>query len=162
MAVDEYIVIDDYLEDNIVHAKRQVHDCVDTGADLAVSTTEILYPCDCATRDYKSGDPLWDNTTSIFKNGIQDSVILVKWSFTSQSTVPGRKMTIKIVIPDPAGDIPIETVDYFIDTQNQDEFFGNSRQYYNGPEALLYGFKITIVGDGSFTLKDRSISIAVV
>lgn len=154
--------LEEYLENNIVHAKRQVHDCVDTGATLGVTTSEIPFPCDCVTRDYKSGDPLWDNTTSVFKNGIQDSVLLVKWSFTAQSTVPGRKMTINIVIPDPGGDIPIETIDYFIDTQNQDEFFGNSRQYYNGPEALLYGFKISIVGDGNFDLKARSVSIAVV
>lgn len=151
-----------YLENEIVHAKRQVHDCVDTGATLGVTTTEIDFPCDCVGREYKSGDPLWDKLTSKFSDGIQDSVILVKWSFTAQSSVPSRKMTINIVIPDPAGDIPIETVDYFIDTQNVDEFFGNSRQYYNGPEALLYGFKISIVGDGNFDLKARSISIAVV
>jgi len=154
--------LSDILANNIIHSKRQVHDCVDTGADLALSTTEVPFPCNFAQREYKSGDPLWDVPTSIFSNGIQDSVILAKWSFTARSTSSGRKMTITVVIPDPAGDIPIEAVDYFIDTHNVDEFFGNSRQYYNGPEALLYGFKITIVGDGAFTLKARSVSIAVV
>lgn len=154
--------LSDLLATKIYHSKREIHDCVDTGDDLSLTTTEVLYPCDCAGRNYLSGEALWDDTTSIFSNGILDSALLVKWSFTAEASVPGRKITINIVIPDAGGDIPIETIDYFIDTQNVDQAFGNSRQYYNGPEALAAGFKVTIVGDGAFTLKGRSISVVVV
>ena len=148
----------DYIAENAVATKRIIHDCVDTGADLSLTTTEVTYPCDCAGYEYKSTDlSLWDNTTGIFSDSILDSLINIKWTFIAESAQQGRKISVRVVIPDPAGEVAVYAKDYFIDTQNVEQTFSNSTIFYNASQALAYGFKFYIVGDGAFTLKYRSI-----
>ena len=155
--------LEDVLGANIIPGKRAVHDCGDTGTtQVLATTTEVIYPVDCVTRDYKSGADLWDKATSIITDTVQDSVFMIKWQFTAQSAQAGRKITFRIVIPDAGGDIPVFSTDYFIDTQNVDQTFSNSTVAYNGPEADADGLKVTIEADGSTDLKARSIFVAVI
>ena len=155
--------ITDVLNNNIIHAKRQIHDAVDTGADLTLlSGVTIPYPVDAAGREYKSGDVIWDKLTSEFTDSILDSVIMVKWDFVLNCSQISKILHMAIVIPDPGGDIPVYDRDYDIGSQNNTDLrFSNSTVLYNAAEALASGFRIDITPDNDMTLKARSVMLTI-
>jgi hypothetical protein len=154
--------IRDCLEHNAIPSMRLIHDCVDTGTELAlVQDAEILYPVDCAGRDYKTAENLWDSTTSIFKNHIDNGII----NFKIRMTLNGAKDSnclVKIVVPHSTlGDIEVADKYFILHKNNLDTTFEWSSFVYMGTdaEAKTYGFKVSLIPNAGMTLKARSILV---
>ena len=154
----------DILRDNNIPAKRTIHDCVDTGSDLAIlQNVEIQFPCDCANRNYINDKALWVNATGNFKDTIDDSLISVKIRVTLRG-VKDSICTVKLVTPHPTlGDLLITEHDFVLYKNNIDINFEWTTFVYNGTDsdAKTYGFNVTLTPDANMTLKDRSILVMV-
>jgi len=153
------------LAENFTPAKNAIHDCVDTGATLALSSgIEVDLPVDCSVRDYKSTTTtLWNNATSIVKDTIDNTEIRVKIKMTLNGAV-NDICTIKCIVPHPVhGDIPIDEQDIVLYKNNIDTPTTRFFMLYNGTdsEAKTYGFKFTLTPNGSMDLKARSILVSV-
>lgn len=155
-------VLQDILENNAIPTQKAIHDCVDTGNDLALLTgVEILFPCDCAERDYKNAGDKWNKTTSIIKDSIDNNAIFAKIKTTLNGAV-NTVVTINVVVPHPTlGDILVDSQDIIIDKNNIDRNKTTFLLLYNGTdsEATQYGFELRIVADGDVVLKDRSVLV---
>jgi hypothetical protein len=155
--------LDDVLAENIIPAKRTIHDVHDTGATwaLTLAGSPYLFDVDGVGRDYKSGASLWDNSDSTFHDTIGDSALLVKWGFVAEGS-QNTEINFLIVIPDGGGDIPVFTVDYVIESGATPQPFGNSTTLYNGVDsALANGFQVYISVNGDVDVTTRSIQIIV-
>jgi len=154
--------LSDLLETKIYHSKRQIHDCVDTGATIAMSSgVEIQYPCNCVSRDYKSGDALWFNATALIKDSIDDNEMKVKFKLTMNGPI-NTICVLKIIVPHPTfGDILIDSQDLVFYKNNIDINFTSFTLLYNGTdsEASQYGFKVTLTPGAAVDLKARSILV---
>ena len=147
--------------------KILIHDCVDTGNDQALSAgVAIAFPCDCATRDYKSVSTkaLWDSTNSLVKDTIDNSDIGVKINCTVNGA-KGAIVKVSCYVPHPTlGDIPVDDVEQEVLHNNLDiKLPPFIFELYNGSdaEAKDYGFKFEIECDQAATLKARSILVKV-
>ncbi len=153
------------LAENFTPSKNCIHDCVDTGSTLALSSgVEVDLPIDGATRDYKSTDTvLWDGVTSIVKDTINNTELRVKLKMTLNGAV-NDICVVKCVVPHPtSGDIPIDEQDIVLYKNNIDTHVTRFFMLYNGTdsEAKEYGFKFTITPSGDMDLKARSILVSV-
>jgi hypothetical protein len=151
------------MENNAIPLKRKIHDCVDTGDDLALSSgVEINLPVDCAVRDYKSTDlALWNNTTAIVKDSIDDNEIKVKLKLELNGAA-NDICQLRVFVPHPTfGDIEVDYQELVLYKNNTDTLFTTFTLLYNGTdsEATTYGFKITLTPTGNMTLKQRSILV---
>lgn len=154
-----------YIEANAIPTKRILHDCVDTGNDLVLSSgIEVDLPVDCGARDYKSTTTeLWNPATSLIKDTIDDSEIRVKIKMVLNGAV-NSICTIKCIVPHPTfGDILIDQQDIVLYKNNIDVDTTRFFMLYNGTdsEAKTYGFKFTITPTAEMTLKSRSILASV-
>ena len=154
--------LSDILQTNIIPHKKAIHDCVDTGNDLALSaSTEIDFPVDCAGRDYKTTSGLWDNSTSLIKDSIDNGVLYVKYKMVLNGSA-NDILTLRIYVPHPTfGDIEVDSQELVLYKNNIDTLFTGFSLLYNGTdsEATQYGFKVTINPSANMTLKARSILI---
>ena len=155
----------EYIRDNAVPTKRIIHDCVDTGATLALASgVEVDLPIDCMTRDYKSTTTaLWNPATSLLKDTIDDSEIRAKIKFTLNGAV-NDICVVKCFVPHPTfGDIAIDEQDIVLYKNNIDTNITRFFMLYNGvdSEAKEYGFKFTLTPSGAMDLKGRSILVSV-
>jgi len=153
------------LETDFIPAKNCIHDCVDTGNDLVLTSgVEVELPIDCALRDYKSTTTtLWDGVNSIVKDTIDNTELRVKIKMTLNGAV-NDICTIKCVVPHPTfGDIDVDTQDIVLYKNNIDTNITRFFMLYNGTdsEAKDYGFKFTITPSGNMYLKARSILVSV-
>jgi hypothetical protein len=155
-------VLQDILEENALPIQKAIHDCVDTGADFALlAGIEVLFPCDCALRDYSNNGNKWDKATSIIKDSIDNNAIFAKIKTTLNGAV-NTIVTINVVVPHPTfGDILVDSQDIVIDKNNIDRNKTTFLLLYNGTdsEATQYGFEVRIVADAGTVLKDRSILV---
>jgi hypothetical protein len=155
----------DIVETTFIPAKNAIHDCVDTGATLALTaSSEIDFPVDCVQRDYKSTTTvLWDGVNSIVKDTIDNTEIRVKIKLTLNGSI-NDILLIKCFVPHPTfGDILIDEQDLVLYKNNEDKPFTRFFMLYNGAdsEAKTYGFKFTITPNGNMDLKARSILVSV-
>jgi hypothetical protein len=154
----------DFIKDTFVPTKRAIHDCVDTGADLTLTDgVEIDYPCDCVGRDYKStGIALWDNSTGLIKDEIDDSVILSEFNLTVNGAI-NTEVHIRFYIPNTIlGDIPVKTLVQRVSRNNIDEPIQFATIIYDATDsdAKTYGFKVKLSANGAnLTLKARSVLV---
>lgn len=150
------------LSTKIYPIKKLIHDCVDTGSDLSLSSgVEIDFPCDCASRDYTSGVDLWNSATSIIKDSIDDNEIKCKFKLTLNGSA-NDICAIKVVVPHPTfGDIEVDYQELVLYKNNTDTLFTVFSLLYNGTdsEAVDYGFKVTLIPSANMTLKARSVLI---
>ena len=156
--------LSDILAANFIPVKRAVHDCVDTGADLALTGgVTVDFPVDCVGRDYKSDESitLWNNSTSLIKDTVDDAAMFVK----IKGVVNGAAndiLTFTVFIPHPTlGDIPVDEFDWVMYKNNLDTKFTGFLLLYNAidGEAKTHGFKVRITPSANMTLKTRSILI---
>ena len=157
--------IQDLFRAVFIPSKNCIHDCIDTGNDLALSSgVEVDLPIDCVGRNYKSTTTeLWNGVNSIVKDTINNTEIRVKIKMTLNGAV-NDICTIKCVVPHPTlGDIPVDEQDIVLYKNNVDTPITRFFMLYNGAdsEAKDYGFKFTITPTGNMTLKDRSILVSV-
>jgi hypothetical protein len=153
------------LETKFIPTKKAIHDCVDTGNDLVLTSgIEVDYPVDCVGRDYKStATSLWDGLNSIIKDTIDNTEIRVKFKMILNGAV-NDICTIRIYVPHPTlGNIEIDSQDMVLYKNNIDTVFTRFTLLYNGTdsEAKDYGFKVTLTPSGNMTLKSRSILVTV-
>ena len=159
----ESIELSSIMANNIIDGKRHIHDNVSTGGNFALSAgVKVGYPCDNAAFEYSSDGALWNPATSILKGGIRDQLVFPKWSFVISSSSNNATVLLEVVIPDPGGDIPVFANTYSMPTLNTDYPFSNTTMSYNGPEAVLYGFRVDITPSNASTIKARSIAIGIV
>jgi len=157
--------LSDILEGEFVPSKNCIHDCVDTGATLALTgSAEILLPVNCGSRDYKSTTTeLWNSTTSIVKDTIDNTEIRVKIKLVLNGAV-NDICVVKCFVPHPTlGDILVDEQDIVLYKNNIDTNITRFFMLYNGTdsEAKDYGFKFTLTPSGAMDLKARSILISV-
>jgi hypothetical protein len=155
--------LSDLLKSNFYPRKAAIHDCVDTGADLALTAANTIdFPCDCVSRDYKSTTTtLWNKTTSLIKDTVDNAEMRVKIKMTLNGAV-NNILTMDVFVPHPTlGDIPIDNIDFVLYKNNLDTNFTGFLLLYNGTdsEARTHGFKVQITASGNMTLKARSILI---
>lgn len=154
--------LEDILEQNAIPLMRRIHDCVDTGGSLSLSGgVEVLFPIDCALRDYNSAGALWDKVTSIITDSIDNNEIKVKLRLVLNGPI-NSTCVIKVVVPHPTfGDIEVDNQEIVLYRNNTDVAFTAFTLLYNGidSEATTYGFKVTLIPTSSMTLKSRSILI---
>jgi len=154
-----------FIKDTFVPAKNCIHDCVDTGNTLALSSgVEVDLPVDCAVRDYKSTTTaLWDPLASIVKDTIDNTEIRVKVTMTLNGSINGI-CVVKCYVPHPVhGDILVDEQDFVLYKNNIDVRRPVYFMLYNGTdsEAKTYGFKFTITPSAGMDLKARSILVSV-
>ena len=157
--------IQDLFRSLFIPAKNCIHDCVDTGSTLALSSgVEVDFPCDCVNRDYKSTTTeLWNPSTSIVEDTIDNTEIRVKLKMTLNGSV-NDILSIKCFVPHPTfGDIPIDEQDIVLYKNNIDTNITRFFMLYNGTdsEAKDYGFKFTITPSAGMDLKARSILVSI-
>ena len=155
----------EYIRDNAVPTKRIIHDCIDTGADLVLSSgVEVDLPINCVTRDYKSTTTeLWNGVTSLVKDSIDNSEIRCKIKMTLNGAV-NSICVIKCFVPHPTfGDIVIDEQDIVLYKNNIDTNITRFFMLYNGTDsgAKEYGFKFTLTPTSDMTLSSRSILVSV-
>jgi len=153
------------LAENFTPAKNAIHDCVDTGTTLALTASaEVNLPIDCVSRDYKSTTTeLWNNTTSIVKDTIDNTEIRVKLKMTLNGAINDICL-VKCFVPHPVhGDILIDEQDIVMYKNNIDINTTRFFMLYNGidSDAKDYGFKFTLTPNGNMDLKARSILVSV-
>jgi hypothetical protein len=157
--------IQDLFSSLFIPSKNCIHDCVDTGSTLALSSgIEVDFPCDCANRDYKSTTTeLWNPSTSIVKDTIDNTEIRVKLKMTLNGGA-NDILLVKCFVPHPTfGDILIDEQDIVLYKNNIDTNITRFFMLYNGTdsEAKDYGFKLTITPSAGMDLKARSILVSV-
>jgi len=157
--------LSDILENDFIPAKNAIHDCVDTGATLTLSSgVEVDFPCDCGARNYKSTTTtLYIPASSIVKDTINNTELRVKIKMTLNGA-SNDILVIKCFVPHPTlGDIPIDEQDVVLYKNNVDTNITRFFMLYNGTdsEAKDYGFKFTITPSGAMDLKARSILVSV-
>jgi len=158
-------VLQDILAESFVPAKNGIHDCVDTGATLALASgVEVDLPIDCVVRDYKSTTTeFWNPATSIVKDTIDNTEIRVKLKMTVNGAINGIVL-VKCFVPHPTlGDIVIDEQDVVLYKNNIDINTTRFFMIYNGTdsEAKDYGFKFTLTPSANIDLKARSILVSV-
>lgn len=149
---------------NHIPKKSMYHDCVDTGADLALTaSTEIAFPCDCVTLNDYNIKILFDSATSNIKDTIDDALLFVKLKMTVNAGI-GEYIHIKYTIPNPLGDILIDEQLFYIPKNNIDYPITAFNLLYNGvsADAKTNGFNVSMYCTGSATLKARSVLVGVV
>jgi hypothetical protein len=151
----------DILGSNLFERKVHLHTINDAGATLQLdSGVEVTYPCDPSGGfERKSNGDLWDNTNGLFSPGegaVVDSRLDVKWSFTI-NVGNAQSITLNIVIPDAGGDIPVYSKTYVLASGDND--LSNSTIFYNGPEALVAKFKLTLTPSVNMDIKARSLLV---
>lgn len=154
-----------YTESEVIPMKNAIHDCVDTGSDLAITASqEILLPIDCGVRDYKSTtQSLWDSANSKIIDTIDDTALFVKFKLELNGAV-NDICAVRIYVDHPTfGEIDVDYQEFVLYKNNIDTLFTGFSLLYNGvdSEAKQYGFKVAITPTGNMTLKQRSILIAV-
>ena len=156
--------LSDALATEFFPMKRKIHDCVDTGTLLALSSgVTTLFDCDCLNRNYNPDGIIYDSATSIFK----DTIVDAKLNFKIKMTLNGYaddSCHIALTVPHPtSGNILVAEHDFILYKNHTDTNFEWSSFIYNGSDsdAHLYGFKITITPSADMDLTDRSILLSI-
>jgi len=154
--------LEDIVSLNAIPHMHLIHDCVDTGATVSLTaSTPIDFPCNCAVRNYKNNDGLFDSANSSFKNHINDGLICFKITLTLNG-LKDSYCTCRVYVPHPTfGDINIAEHDFILHKNNTDTRLEWSSFVYMGTdaEAKTYGFKIELTPSANMSLKARSILV---
>jgi len=153
----------DIKQNNFIPQKRAIHDCVDTGADFALlDSVAVLFPCNCATRDYKSTDKtFWDKNNNLIKDTIDNAEMRVKIKAVLNGAA-NDICKLSIYIPHPTlGNIPVDEIEWVLYKNNIDTQFTGYFLLYNSTDgdAKTHGFKVAIESNGDMIMKNRSILI---
>lgn len=154
----------DFIKETFVPRYIAVHDCVDTGNDLAIvgSAAAIALPVDGLARNKYNVKEFFNPTTSVIKDTIEWACLLCEFNFTINAPInTSFKIIIQVEHPT-LGDIPVATREFIVPKNNTDYALPTwSKKLYNSDdaEAHLYGFNCYCEADQNCTLKARSLLI---
>lgn len=153
----------DILKDYIVPRKSAIHSCYSDAAAITVAIADgwVEYVNNGALYEYKN-TTLWDTVTNTVNDTIIDSKIDIVLQSTINASANASYLIVKLVIPDPDGEIEVAEKTITIHKKGVDVKEPFVFNVYNGEAANEFGFKIyTMVEGGDITISNRRILIRV-
>ena len=152
----------DILKDEHIPRQASIHDIQSSAgtATITVANGFVEYVNNgLAYEDYNIKKH-WNVTTNTAKDSILYNKIDLAFKTTLNASTNASYVTVKLVIPDTAGDIEVEEITIPMMKKNIDVKSQIVFGVYNGAKALEFGFKLyTKVEGGDITFSNRKLLI---